>query len=760
MPERFLQTEFGWKRKKEELKKIRSNIFTEAFIALKSFFEDPLLILSTDPVLKKTDKTHQYPAMIEVFTLLSKYLIGSNIKNKLTIYQWGHDTISWIFFRVIDDLNSKHYEVKFACISYVSALFEGLNADIIKYLIHYYPVFNLYDLMVRFCKKIHMAVELKMNLSFLEQSREECCVDKWTENMIIIKNTKELINSYIYNYNTYTEHIVFKTISAIYILIMNISSKVGMFKFFIENKKKNIERYYNRRHGFDAKKIEDIRIFEFFTKIHANVEVVIKGDAKTQLVKIFFLKPQISFYITKDIKSSFFSTYNYKSKQGKHTNLIDYNKKQERYIKDFKINQRKNKRSKLFNSSKFLWWNQLFLFLLSFVLNCLMLYYLIISTNDILTNDIPTNDIPTNDIPTNFALFYGQDDTEVNYTTELFYKKTEGELVILIFAIFICYYSFLLLLLCILTNVKSIKNSEDFTKEVYLSKIGNYFKNLIQKRYFISYSLHFIFTLIGLISNEFFFYTLNLLLLATLSQVILFIGKAITRNIMKLLITLCVVIIVIFSYSYMAYFSLTAEDYGDNFPHVCDSFFTCFSNSVNLGLRLGGGLGDAFNIYGELKKDKTRFFGRFFFDVTFFIIIKLIFLNIISGIIIDAFSALRDDMNAREFEKNNICQICGLNREQLQAKKEPFKYHIENTHNIWYYMSFLTYIDNLKMEQASSNELYIKRKVDKKEMDWMPQNVFLPKGLNVKVLSNESAFIRESTGFKHKCDCEYCVTKQ
>ena len=55
---------------------------------------------------------------------------------------------------------------------------------------------------------------------------------------------------------------------------------------------------------------------------------------------------------------------------------------------------------------------------------------------------------------------------------------------------------------------------------------------------------------------------------------------------------------------------------------------------------------------------------RFVFDFSYYIIIGVILLNIIFGIIIDTFGALRDETNERAEELENLCFICGTKREQ------------------------------------------------------------------------------------------------
>lgn len=41
-------------------------------------------------------------------------------------------------------------------------------------------------------------------------------------------------------------------------------------------------------------------------------------------------------------------------------------------------------------------------------------------------------------------------------------------------------------------------------------------------------------------------------------------------------------------------------------------------------------------------KENTKFFVRYFFDLTIFVIVNIILMNVIFGIIIDTFAELRD----------------------------------------------------------------------------------------------------------------------
>jgi hypothetical protein len=62
---------------------------------------------------------------------------------------------------------------------------------------------------------------------------------------------------------------------------------------------------------------------------------------------------------------------------------------------------------------------------------------------------------------------------------------------------------------------------------------------------------------------------------------------------------------------------------------------------MNVGLRNGGGIADSMKPY-EYGKD-TKFGWKIVFDLTYFIIINTIILNIVFGIIVDTFGDMRDE---------------------------------------------------------------------------------------------------------------------
>lgn len=71
---------------------------------------------------------------------------------------------------------------------------------------------------------------------------------------------------------------------------------------------------------------------------------------------------------------------------------------------------------------------------------------------------------------------------------------------------------------------------------------------------------------------------------------------------------------------------------------------------------------------------------RFIYDISFFTLITVIFLNIIFGIIIDTFGSLRDEKVEKDKDMKTKCFICGLERYIFEKNAEGFENHIEKDH--------------------------------------------------------------------------------
>lgn len=89
----------------------------------------------------------------------------------------------------------------------------------------------------------------------------------------------------------------------------------------------------------------------------------------------------------------------------------------------------------------------------------------------------------------------------------------------------------------------------------------------------------------------------------------------------------------------------------------CEDLLECYMSILNGGLRAGGGLGESLD---QEARHSGTFWARYFFDLSFFVVGIIILLNIIFGVILDAFAELRDKDKARDEDIQNRCLVCGL----------------------------------------------------------------------------------------------------
>ena len=151
----------------------------------------------------------------------------------------------------------------------------------------------------------------------------------------------------------------------------------------------------------------------------------------------------------------------------------------------------------------------------------------------------------------------------------------------------------------------------------------------------------------------------------------------------------------------------------------CQSSVQCFLIMLNYGRRSGGGIGDILPVISY--KNKTNIFIlRFFYDITFYIFIIMIIGNITVGLIVDTFGILRDETYKNWNDKNNVCFICQLNRDDCLLKNIDFDNHIKNEHNIWNYVDFLCYLHLYDSNNLSRVESFVWDKLIEKDYGWIP----------------------------------------
>lgn len=157
-------------------------------------------------------------------------------------------------------------------------------------------------------------------------------------------------------------------------------------------------------------------------------------------------------------------------------------------------------------------------------------------------------------------------------------------------------------------------------------------------------SLHILFLLLGIFFN-YVFLVLNLLLVVNISKTCKFVIRSITQHYDQLLATVLLSFFIVYLYTIILAESLydtLAVENGDSLQ-ICKTLPSCFLYSVSNGFRLDG----IITLVSQAEVRGERFYWRALFDLTLNLLVKVVCSNIIFGIIIDTFGALRDEQADR-----------------------------------------------------------------------------------------------------------------
>ena len=212
-------------------------------------------------------------------------------------------------------------------------------------------------------------------------------------------------------------------------------------------------------------------------------------------------------------------------------------------------------------------------------------------------------------------------------------------------------------------------------------------------------------------------YSILLLDLVKRNATLINILKSISLNYMQILLTLLFGLFIEFAYATI--YLLAFSDYfntGNKF--YCTSLSVCFFTLLDSGTRAGGGVGDILNPYLEFD---VRTVFRLITDVSYFIIVIIVLLNIIFGIIIDTFAELRDQRNELMKDLHENCFICGNSRFQFELKRISWKLHIHLHHSLHSYLAFIVYIRQKDISKCNGVEIYTKEKIFNNDVSFFPR---------------------------------------
>ena len=158
------------------------------------------------------------------------------------------------------------------------------------------------------------------------------------------------------------------------------------------------------------------------------------------------------------------------------------------------------------------------------------------------------------------------------------------------------------------------------------------------------------------------------------------------------------------------------EDGNQIEEYICSSSLQCLLYFLNNGMVSGGDI--EMNLIG-FQYDTGYYFIQFFFKLLFFLLINMIFSNIFLAFITDAYNEMREKAMNDEKDKENICFICNLDKNECINKNIDFEKHSEE-HNKWKYIIYIIDIILKNKTELNYEEKYVWKKIKERNFDWFP----------------------------------------
>lgn len=243
-----------------------------------------------------------------------------------------------------------------------------------------------------------------------------------------------------------------------------------------------------------------------------------------------------------------------------------------------------------------------------------------------------------------------------------------------------------------------------------------------------------VFAILGIRLNYFYF-SVHLLEIIKRSSTLNNVIQAIWAPKKQILVTFFLFFLVEYFFTVIIYLFF----YDDAHTKMCYRMDTCLAAIFDNTFKNYNGI---INYLSEVNYKQGHYFGgRFWIDNLFMIIIIMLVLQMLSGIIIDNFSALREKQQRIIDDMNNICFICGLHRNDLNklyGNEEGYLEHVKLDHYYWNYLFLI--INLTKKKYLSGLDYFIFNNYINDSYSWIPnENCKLNVDLQEKNLNSNSS---------------------
>jgi hypothetical protein len=267
----------------------------------------------------------------------------------------------------------------------------------------------------------------------------------------------------------------------------------------------------------------------------------------------------------------------------------------------------------------------------------------------------------------------------------------------------------------------------------------------ITKPFFRNHVLLQFFSIQGFLSSEYF--TLMLLDIFNNSESLANILQSVTAETKRLglvFFTIVVTMVIVATFVqvyYSRYLTIDhVKDDGSVNSKSCQTVISCFWLVFR---RPGGDVGLAIPNPGS-----PDYMWRILFDMFISVWMGSILSNIITGLLVDSFGALREARNVRDGILENQCFMCGLSRENyedfgLGSSAPTFDDHKNEEHLLWTYIFFMSHLKKKPATTFTGIESYVGDMTSgaAASLDWIPNRTSYD--LESRGITNSEAGLEE-----------------
>ena len=246
---------------------------------------------------------------------------------------------------------------------------------------------------------------------------------------------------------------------------------------------------------------------------------------------------------------------------------------------------------------------------------------------------------------------------------------------------------------------------------------------IYDRDYILTLIYEFIFSLIGaLMERGEIVYAFLLLPIIDLNNILKNIIVSVKLQYNEVCLTFFFAAIIMYAFSNIAYFFFK-EDFAQEIEYqqdnVCDSLIFCFLNTIDSGLRARGGIGDS-AVRLSYSRNKNRYISRLIVDDIFFILIVITAIDLVFGIILGAFSNLRNEEQKHSTDRKKHCFICHVNKNTLEKNRQNFNEHRTKVHNLWNYVDYMITLKFSDIHDLNAINSYASHKIANNDISWLP----------------------------------------